>query len=85
MGHIDGSFVDLRLLDADVAREFLLEVVEQDREQRLLSEEHFSVDGMLLETWATVRNSRHQDEHPASGEDRIRPLPDVELIAFCII
>ena len=55
MGHIDGSFVDLRLLDADVAREFLLEVVEQGREQRLLSEEHFSVDGMLLETWATAK------------------------------
>ena len=38
------------LLDADVAREFLLEIVEQAREQRLLSEEHFSVDGTLLES-----------------------------------
>ncbi len=31
-----------QLLDADVAREFLLEIVEQAREQRLLPEEHFS-------------------------------------------
>ena len=37
-----------RLLDADVAREFLLQIVEQAREQRLLSEDHFSVDGTLL-------------------------------------
>ena len=41
-----------RLLDADVAREFLLEIVAQARRQRLLSEEHFSVDGMPLEAWA---------------------------------
>ena len=35
-----------RLLDADVARAFLLEIVDQAREQRLLSEEHFDVDGI---------------------------------------
>ena len=46
-----------RLLDADVAREFLLAIVEQAREQRLLSEEHFSVDGTLLEAWASVKSS----------------------------
>ena len=46
-----------RLLDADVAREFLLEIVEQAREQRLLSEEYFSVDGTLLEAWASVKSS----------------------------
>ncbi len=32
-----------RLLDADVAREFLLQIAEQARKQRLLSEEHFSL------------------------------------------
>ena len=58
-----------RLLDADVAREFLLEVVEQAREQRLLSEEHFSVDGTLLETWASVKSfrPRDEDEPPSDG------------------
>ena len=40
-----------RLLDADMVREFLLAIVEQAREQGLLSEEHFSVDGTLLEAW----------------------------------
>ena len=34
-----------RLLDADVAREFLLAIVDQARERHLLPEEHFSVAG----------------------------------------
>ena len=57
-----------RLLDADVAREFLLEIVEQAREQRLLSEEHFSVDGTLLEAWASVNSFRPKDKDPPSGD-----------------
>ena len=56
-----------RLLDADVAREFLLQIVEQAREQRLLSEDHFSVDGTLLEAWASLKSFRPKDEDPPSG------------------
>ena len=58
-----------RLLEADVARAFLLEVVAQAREQRLLSEEHFSVDGTLLEAWASVKSfrPRDEDEPPSDG------------------
>jgi len=61
-----------RLLDADVAREFLLEIVEQARKQRLLSEEHFSVDGTLLEAWASVKSFRpkDEDEPPSEGGGR---------------
>ena len=55
-----------RLLDADVAREFLLQIVEQAREQRLLSEDHFSVDGTLLEAWASLKSFRPKDEDPPS-------------------
>ena len=56
-----------RLLDADVAREFLLQIGEQARKQRLLSEEHFSVDGTLLEAWASLKSFRPRDEDPPSG------------------
>ena len=56
-----------RLLEADVAREFLL-IVEQARAQRLLSEEHFSVDGTLLEAWASVKSFRPRDEDPPTSE-----------------
>ena len=57
-----------RLLDADVAREFLLQIVAQAREQRLLSEEHFSVDGTLLEAWASLKSFRPRDEDPPPGD-----------------
>ena len=65
-----------RLLDADVAREFLLEIVEQAREQRLLSEEHFSVDGTLLEGWASVKSFRPRDEEPLPGDGGRNPEVD---------
>ena len=51
-----------------MAREFLLAIVEQAREQGLLSEEHFSVDGTLLEAWASVKSFRPRDEDPPSGD-----------------
>jgi transposase len=40
-----------RLLEADVARLFLAQVVEQARVRGLTSDEHFTVDGTLLEAW----------------------------------
>jgi transposase len=40
-----------RLLDGDVAREFLCEVVKQAQEKKLTSDEHFTVDGTLVEAW----------------------------------
>ena len=68
-----------RLLDADVAREFLLEIVAQARKQRLLSEEHFSVDGTLLEAWASMKSFRHKDEGPPSGDEGGGRNPEVDF------
>jgi transposase len=51
-----------RLLQGDVAQAFFEEVVQQAREQRLLSEEHFSVDGTLIEAWAGHKSFRKKDE-----------------------
>jgi transposase len=45
-----------RLLDGDVAREFLLQVVSQARAQGLTSDEHFTVDGTLVEAWAGLKS-----------------------------
>ena len=47
-----------RLLEGDVAREFLCEVVEQARKKNLTSDEHFTVDGTLIEAWARIRRQR---------------------------
>jgi transposase len=41
-----------RLLEADIAEEFLRHVVSLAREKGLLSDEHFTVDGTLIEAWA---------------------------------
>jgi transposase len=41
-----------RLLEGDIARAFFERVLVHAREQRLLSDEHFTVDGTLIEAWA---------------------------------
>jgi transposase len=51
-----------RLLEHQVADEFLAEVVSVLREKNLLSEEHFSVDGTLIEAWASLKSFRPKDE-----------------------
>ena len=57
-----------RLLEAEVARAFFAEVLEEARRRRLLSDEHFSVDGTLLEAWASLKSYRPRDEQePPAG------------------
>ncbi len=60
-----------RLLEHEVAKEFLAVVLEEARRRRLLSEDHFTVDGTLLEAWASLKSFRPKDEGdgtPAAGE-----------------
>ncbi|MGD0854957.1 MAG: IS5 family transposase [Dehalococcoidia bacterium] len=61
-----------RLLKHDVAREFLLVVIEEAKGCRLLSEDHFTVDGTLLEAWASLKSFRPKDKDDStlSGVDR---------------
>ena len=42
-----------RLLNADIVAKFFVQIKEQAREQGLLSDEHFTVDGTLIEAWAS--------------------------------
>ena len=51
-----------RLLEHQVARRFFREVVELARERELLSEDHFSVDGTLIEAWGATRSFRPKDD-----------------------
>ena len=51
-----------RLLEAEVAKEFLARVVGQAREKGWTSDEHFSVDGTLLEAWASVKSFQTKDK-----------------------
>lgn len=50
-----------RLLDGDIAEAFFQAVLQQARERSLLSDEHFTVDGTLLEAWASVKSYQRKD------------------------
>ncbi len=50
-----------RLLEGDIAAQFLAAVLAQDRVKGLLSSEHFSVDGTLLEAWASLKSFQPKD------------------------
>jgi transposase len=58
-----------RLLDGDVAREFLLQVVEQAQGEGLTSDEHFTVDGTLIEAWASLKSFQRKDREPSPPPD----------------
>jgi transposase len=61
-----------RLLDGDVAAKFLSAVLSQSRVKRLLSSEHFSVDGTLIEAWASPKSFKPKDgsgEPPGRGRN----------------
>jgi transposase len=53
-----------RLLDGDIAAAFFEAVVQQAELAQLLSHEHFTVDGTLLEAWASHKSFRPRDEDP---------------------
>jgi len=62
-----------RLLDADVAKEFLWQVLEQAQQQKLTSDEHFTVDGTLIEAWASLKSFHRKDESKAPPDDPGNP------------
>jgi hypothetical protein len=64
------SYNRKRLLQAEVAQQFFAAVVTQAKERGLVSAEHFSVDGTLIEAWASLKSFRPKDEKP---EDREPP------------
>src|SRR5271167_2988874 len=66
-----------RLLDAAVAKEFLAQVVEQAQLRGWISEEHFTVDGTLLEAWASLKSFQPKEEKQNTPpEDKGNPTVD---------
>jgi transposase len=56
-----------RLVRGDVAQAFFAAVIAQARAAQLLSDEHFTVDGTLIEAWAGHKSFRPRDEGPGPG------------------
>ena len=60
-----------RLLEGDIAAKLLSGVLAHPRVKRLLSTDHFSVDGTLIEAWASMKSFKPKggsDEPPADGD-----------------
>lgn len=50
-----------RLLEGEIAAKFLNALLAQPKVKRLLSSDHFSVDGTLIEAWASIKSFRKKD------------------------
>jgi len=65
-----------RLLDGDIAAAFFDAVLVHAGTERLLSDEHFTVDGTLLEAWASQKSFRPRDQDPPGGGGGGNPAVD---------
>src|ERR1700751_5096778 len=69
-----------RMLKGDVAEAFFGAVLAQARERGLLSDEHFTVDGTLIEAWAGQKSFKRRDskaaERPPKDDDPGNPSVD---------
>jgi transposase len=62
-----------RLMDHDVGRLFFDAVMNQARQANLISEDHFSVDGTLIEAWASLKSFRPKGEDRSGNNDQGDP------------
>jgi hypothetical protein len=58
-----------RLLDGNTAETLFQDVLQQARERNLLSDGHFTVDGTLLEAWASVKSYQRKNAKNAAPPD----------------
>jgi len=59
-----------RLIGSEAAAEFLSRILDQAERKRLLSREHFTVDGTLIEAWASIKSFKPKDGPPSAGGGR---------------
>jgi transposase len=65
-----------RFLDSDLAAAFFTRILEQAKTAKLLSDEHFTVDGTLIEAWASLKSFRPKDTPPPEGGGGRNPEVD---------
>lgn len=58
-----------RLIESEVATEFFRQIRDQAREKGLLSDEHFTVDGTLIEAWASQKSFQPKDRSSGGSGD----------------
>ena len=65
-----------RFLDSDLAAAFFARILKQAATAGLLSDEHFTVDGTLIEAWASLKSFRPKDAPPPDGGSSCNPEVD---------
>ena len=61
-----------RLIEHEIAKGFFAGVINQAKAKQLLSDEHFTVDGTLIESWASFKSFKRKDgKPPTSGSDGV--------------
>ena len=70
-----------RLLNSDMATCFFQSIRDQARQKKLLSDEHFTVDGTLLDAWASMKSfkPKDSDDKPDSSQDNQGRNPTVDF------
>lgn len=70
-----------RLIQTDIAAKFLAEILDQAKRGRLLSKDHFSVDGTLIQAWASLKSFKPKDEdqEPPAGKNPNRGFKGEKL------
>jgi transposase len=59
-----------RLLSGEIAEEFFAAVLDVARAKELLSDEHFTVDGTMVEGWASLKSFQPKDESGRNSDDK---------------
>lgn len=62
-----------RLLAGDIAQKFFAQVLEQAKKANLTSDEHFSVDGTLIEAWASQKSFQRKEQAKPTPSDKDDP------------
>jgi transposase len=70
-----------RLIETDIATRFLAELLEQAKCSKMISNEHFSVDGTLIQAWASLKSfkPKDDDQEPPAGKNPTRDFQGEKL------
>jgi IS5 family transposase len=68
-----------RLMQQGIASKVLATVTVEARRRRLISDDHFTVDGTLLEAWASLKSVQPKDQDPPAGGSGGFKNPDVDF------
>ena len=75
-----------RLLNEEAAAQFLVKIIEKARKKGITSDKHFSVDGTLIEAWASIKSfqpkedsNNNSDDSDKSGKNTPRNFHDEKL------